>query len=182
MKNNKKYIAIFACDMNFGIGINNDLLIKNKNDMQFFKNNTLNHTVIMGRKTFESMNCKKLKNRHNIILTRNPESNNQIDDDIEYLNLNQLLSKIKNEEFKTEKVFIIGGGEIYNLFFKLNIIDEVYMTLYDIVIDNADTFIEEDWIYKFEQIEKSETHDIHNIKYEFIKYHRLSEYNKRKLK
>jgi dihydrofolate reductase len=64
-------INLIACiDLNCGLGFQNDLLIKLKNDMKYFKELTTGQFVVQGRKTFESIG-HPLPNRHNIILTKN---------------------------------------------------------------------------------------------------------------
>ena len=71
----KLFNIITAVDNKNGIGKNNSIPWHSKNnmlsniDLQFFKNKTSGHTVIMGRKTFESMNKRKLPNRLNIIIS-----------------------------------------------------------------------------------------------------------------
>ena len=60
--------AIVAVDVNFGIGNNGDLLVKLHDDMKRFKELTMNNTVIMGRKTFDSLSTKPLPNRKNIVI------------------------------------------------------------------------------------------------------------------
>ena len=65
--------AIVAINnLNF-IGLNNELMYSFKEDMDWFKKNTINSNVIMGRKTFESMGSKPLLNRFNIVLTNSVE-------------------------------------------------------------------------------------------------------------
>mgnify|MGYP003299005345 CR=1 FL=1 len=65
------FSAILAIGKNGQIGLNNGIPWKLKDDMIFFKNTTTNHVVVFGRKTFESIK-KPLKNRINVILTKNP--------------------------------------------------------------------------------------------------------------
>jgi len=83
---------IFAVTKDGGIGLNNSIPWKSKEEMERFKQLTLNKTVVMGRKTFESIG-KFLKDRKNVVVTR--KDNLQ---DIIYSNID---------------VFIIGGAEIY---------------------------------------------------------------------
>lgn len=66
--------AVAAIDKNRGIGKNGELLIHIKEDMKHFSSLTTGHTVVMGRKTLESFPGKKpLKNRKNVVLTRNAD-------------------------------------------------------------------------------------------------------------
>lgn len=88
------------------IGGGNELLWHIPDDLKRFKRITSGHSVIMGRKTFESIG-KPLPNRRNIVITRNPEFRAE---GIEVANsLNVALGLTKTED----EVFIIGGGEIY---------------------------------------------------------------------
>lgn len=66
--------AILSADKNWGIGCQNKLLIQIPSDMKFFREKTAGRTVVMGRKTLESLpGGQPLKNRRNIVLTKNPE-------------------------------------------------------------------------------------------------------------
>ena len=104
-----KIIALVAVAQNGVIGKNNDLPWKLKSDLLHFKNTTLGHPILMGRKNFESIG-RALPKRTNIILTRNT--------DFQFENCVVLNSIPQALEFCTqnhaEKAFIIGGGEIYN--------------------------------------------------------------------
>ena len=96
-----------AVGENFAIGKNNQLLWHMPADLKFFKQTTSGHTVIMGRKTFDSVG-KPLPNRRNIVITR--DKTLKIDG-VEVVNsLDDALSISKNEE---KDVFIVGGAEIY---------------------------------------------------------------------
>ena len=67
---NKSITLIAAVSKNNGIGLNNKLLWYNKDDLKRFKELTIGHSIIMGRKTFESLPNGALPNRKNIVLTR----------------------------------------------------------------------------------------------------------------
>ena len=66
-------IAIWAQDKNGLIGKENHLPWHLPNDLRFFKETTINHTLVMGRKTFEGMGGRPLPNRQTIVLTRDKE-------------------------------------------------------------------------------------------------------------
>lgn len=93
------------------IGGNNKLLWHLSKDLKRFKEITTGNTIIMGRKTFESL-PKVLPNRHHIILTSN--KNYKVDSDSVTIvnNIEEIVDKYKDS---VEEAFIIGGGEIYNL-------------------------------------------------------------------
>ena len=112
------------------LGCNNKLLWDLPEDMKRFKELTTRHTVVMGRKTFESIG-KPLPNRTNIIITRDK---NYKTPGCEIVHSPKDIIKKNN---KLNNIFIIGGGEIYKLF--LPYTDKLYLT---IVQDKpkADTF------------------------------------------
>ena len=121
--------AIVAIDLNHAIGKNNQLLWHLPADLKFFKQTTMGCPIIMGRKTYQSIG-RLLPGRKNIIITRN------IDFKIEgaeiYQSLNAAISKCDSE-----KVFVIGGAEIYTL--AMPMIKELYITIVKNKFD-ADTF------------------------------------------
>ena len=102
-------------------------------DLRHFKNITWGLPVIMGRKTFDSLG-KALPGRTNIVITRQ-ENWNPSSDVIVVADTIMALSKAK--ECGVKEVVIIGGGEIYNLFFELA--TRIYLTRVDASPD-ADTF------------------------------------------
>jgi len=117
---------IVAVSENRVIGKNNDLIWKLPNDMNFFKEKTKGHHVIMGRKNFESIPHKfrPLPQRENIIVTRQKTYSAK-----DSLVVNSIEEALKIAENKNEKeAFIIGGGEIYSLALKQNLVDKIYLT------------------------------------------------------
>ena len=97
--------AIVAIDLNHAIGKNNQLLWHLPADLKFFKQTTMGCPIIMGRKTYQSIG-KLLPGRKNIIITRNEDF--KIEGAEIYQSLNDAISKCDSE-----KVFVIGGAEIY---------------------------------------------------------------------
>ncbi|MCR4943263.1 MAG: dihydrofolate reductase [Clostridium sp.] len=105
------FSAIVAVASNNVIGGDNKLLWHISDDLKRFKSITTGHTIIMGRKTFESF-PKPLPNRHHVILTR--DKNYKVDSD-EVTVVHDVETVMKMYENSGSEVFIIGGGEIYNL-------------------------------------------------------------------
>jgi dihydrofolate reductase len=101
-------VMIAAVAENNALGKNNDLVWHLPDDFKRFKALTSGHFIIMGRKTFESF-PKPLPNRTHIIITN--QKNYQPDDCIVVHSIQDALAKAP----KNETVFIIGGGQIYNL-------------------------------------------------------------------
>lgn len=109
---------IAAVGKNMELGLNNELIWHLKGDMKFFRETTINHTVVMGRHTYESIG-KPLPNRKNIVITRSNFS-----DVIVVNDPREILELSKNED-----IFIIGGASIYEYF--LPYADNLYLTLID---------------------------------------------------
>jgi len=124
---------IVAIAENNAIGKGNQLLWRMPADLKHFKNATTGHTVIMGRKTFDSVG-KPLPNRRNIVITRNTDLKI---DGVEIVNtLEKAVSLCNNDE----EVFIVGGAEIYKM--AMDRTDKIYLTVIHGVFD-ADTFFPE---------------------------------------
>ena len=101
---------IAAVDQNFAIGNSGNLLFKIPEDLKLFKRLTIGHIVLMGRKTFESLGCKPLPNRVNIVLSKTMEER---DDVIVLRSRDEVLRYIGDNQGDT---FIIGGEEIFATF------------------------------------------------------------------
>ena len=104
---------IVAVSDDWGIGKDNELLWHISEDLKRFKRLTLGKTVIMGKKTWESLPVRPLPGRKNIVLTDVP--NEQIDGAITVYSIEEALNNCPADE----EVFIIGGGSVYNQFMPL---------------------------------------------------------------
>lgn len=101
---------IVAVDQNWAIGYQNKLLVSIPEDMKFFRTTTTGKVVVMGRKTLESFpNGLPLKNRTNIVLTRNPDYH--VKDALVFNSVEEVLESLK--QYDTEDVYVIGGDTIY---------------------------------------------------------------------
>ena len=110
---------IAAASTNNVIGFNNKLIWNIPNDLKRFKELTLGHSVIMGRKTFESL-PNPLPKRRNIIITKNKDYSR---DGIEVTsNIEDAIDLCKSDS----QPFIIGGGEIYSQ--TIEIVDKIELT------------------------------------------------------
>ena len=123
---------IFAIGENYELGYNNKLLWHLKNDLINFKKLTLNKTIIMGRKTFESLG-RLLPNRKHIVISNNYKTDLE---DIEITNdIKEIINRYENSE---EEVFIIGGASIYKLFEEYA--NKLYITRVHEKFNKADVF------------------------------------------
>lgn len=122
-----KIIAIVATDPEGLIGINNKMPWHVPEDLKNFKALTLNNTVIMGRKTWESLGCHSLSNRINYVVSTK-ESFNLIEgtNAICFTSIDAAISE-SCLRFPKQNIFIIGGGSIFEQ--TLPIWDELYLTI-----------------------------------------------------
>lgn len=152
-----KISIICAMSENRAIGKDNKLLWHIPEDLKFFREKTLNHPIIMGRKTFESIG-KALPKRTNIVITRDAEY--QADGVSVVGSLEEALSFAKKEE--TEEIFIIGGGQIYKE--AMEYADTLYLTIIKGNFD-ADTFFPE---YSGFREMSRESHNNGEYEFDFI--------------
>lgn len=129
--------AIVAVSNNWGIGKNNKLLFHIKDDMDRFKELTMGHVVVMGRKTFESFPFKKpLAKRVNIILTHDKNYNVDSKDVIIVNTMEELKDLISM--YPPEEVYLIGGDSLYNEL--IDYCSTAYVTYIDKEVQDADAF------------------------------------------
>ena len=136
--------AIVAISNNRVIGSDNDIPWYLPADLKYFKKVTLNHHIIMGRKTFESIG-RPLPKRTNVVLTR----------DLFFMATNCLVTHSIEQALQLaadngeEEVFIIGGGQIYEL--AMPLLDRLYLTEVDVDIPEDQPVVkfpelpEEEW-------------------------------------
>ena len=134
-----KIHLIWAQDLNGGIGIKNQLPWHISEDLQNFKSLTVNSTIIMGRKTWDSLKIKPLPDRRNIVISSNIIENIEC-----YNSLNDLFDNLNN----LYNIFVIGGATIYKLFYPQS--KELHITFINKNVDKIDTFFP----IKISQIEK----------------------------
>jgi dihydrofolate reductase len=154
---------IAAMSENHVIGKDNQLLWHMPNDLKHFKNTTSGHTVIIGRKTFESVG-KPLPKRRNIIITRQHITI----EGCEVVNsIEAALALCAGEE----EVFIVGGAEIYKL--SLHLTDRVYLTIIHHHFD-GDSFFPEisQNVWKELSRENHPADDKNAFAYSFVTYER----------
>lgn len=153
---------IAAIGKNNELGKNNDLIWRFKQDMKFFKNTTMGHPIVMGRKTFESL-PKVLPGRKNIVISTSEIRNNEIEI---YKSIKEFL--LKYQEFN-EDIFIIGGASIYSQF--IDLATKMYLTEIEATDENADVYYPkfnlDDW-----DKEKLSNFEENEIKFNHVLYKR----------
>ena len=158
---------IVNVDSNWAIGYRGKLLVSIPEDMKFFRSETTGKVVVLGRKTLDTFQGgQPLKNRTNIILTRNP--NYQVKGAIICHSVEEVLEELK--KYNSEDVYIIGGDSIYKEF--LPYCDVAHVTRTDHVYDADAWFpnLEEDpaWVLTGESEEKN----YFDLEFRFCRYER----------
>ena len=153
--------VIAAVARNRAIGLDNKLLYWLPNDLRRFKTLTTGHTIVMGRRTFESLPKGALPNRRNIVLTR---SQQQFPGAETFPTLTAALAACQTDE----EVYIIGGASVYRQ--ALPLADRLCLTEIDDTPQEADAFFPDysDWVVERE--EAHEPDERHAYRYRFVDY------------
>lgn len=167
---NVRFHIVVAYSQNRAIGKENKLLWHLTDDMKFFKKLTIGKTVLMGRKTYESLpeRFRPLPNRKNLVLSASKPIEHK--ENLFWIGDDQKLKEYCQHN-PLEDIYIVGGGEIYRKF--LPIADTIYATEVETTIE-ADTFFPQidhsEWISsKIESHPKTEFND---YSFEILKYTR----------
>ena len=156
---------IAAINKNRGLGFENKLLYWLPNDLKRFKALTTGHTIIMGRKTFESLPKGALPNRRNIVLSKGAHDFPGVEC---FHSLEEALAHCTEEE----DVYIIGGASLYAE--ALSIADRLCLTEIEDADKEADVFFPEVDKKIWKEVNR-ETHPIdekHAYAYSFVDYER----------
>ncbi len=155
---------IAAVDQNWGIGYHNQLLVSIPDDMKFFRESTTGGVVIMGRKTWESLPGGLLKDRVNIILTR--DGNYRAAGALVAHSLQELHQQL--EQYDTKDVYAVGGESVYRQL--LDECDTAYITKIDFAY-NADAYFPDlDRLPEWKLMESSEEQTYFDLVYHFLRY------------
>lgn len=133
----RQLTSIVAIDLRGAIGCDNTLPWRLKSDMAFFRDQTIGNSVIMGRKTYNSLGSKPLPRRNNIVLSHNTVL-------FEGVPACQLARSIEEALFLAEKndddeIFVIGGAQTYEQFDDL--VDRYLVTVVDHQVPSADAYL-----------------------------------------
>ena len=156
-------LSIIACisQTNRAIGYQNRLLYHIKSDLTRFRELTTGHTIIMGRKTYESLPNGALPHRRNIVVSR---SMKKLEGCEVYLNMDAALKAAEGEFGET---FIIGGESIYRQ--SLPAARKLYLTVVDDAPQQADAFFPEINPKEWKLIEK-EMRNENGLSFSFLTY------------
>lgn len=159
-----KISIIAAIDRRMAIGFQNKLLFWLPNDLKRFKALTTGHTILMGRKTFESLPKGALPNRRNIVLSSHPET--KCEGAEVFTSIEEALQHCGEEEH----IYIIGGASIYRQ--ALPLADELCLTEIDDTAPEADAyfpdFSSDEWQEKSREVHPAD--EKHLCSYAFVDY------------
>ena len=159
---------IVARSINNVIGKNGAIPWSIPGEQKQFRELTTGNVVVMGRKTLESFpNKKPLKNRVNIVLTRNPDY--QVEGAIVVRSDEELQAELA--KYDSEKIFVIGGESIYKKM--LNMCDVAYVTKMDYAYDADAHFPNLDEMDNWELAEAGEEETYFDLEYAFCTYRRV---------
>ena len=159
---------IAAVARNNAIGYKNRLLYWLPNDLKRFKQLTTGHTIVMGRKTYESLPKGALPNRRNIVLTRGKNKEENLAEkypgcDV-YASLEEALSNCAAEE----EVYVIGGASVYKQ--AMSRADRLCLTEIEDTPKQADAFFPDYSEWKECAREQHDTDEKHAYRYAFTDY------------
>ena len=156
---------IVAVAANGAIGKQQDLLCYLPNDLKRFKAITLGHTIVMGRRTFESLPKGALPGRTNVVVTRQAEAS--WENTVVVHTIDEVLVDSADKE-----LFVIGGGTLYAQ--TIDRADRLYITHIHHEFTDADTFFPTVNYEEWEEIEREEheADERHPYAYSFVTYQR----------
>ena len=157
--------AILSAAQDWGIGKDNQLLFHLSGDMKRFRALTMGGTVIMGRRTLDSLpGGKPLPNRRNIVVTHDEQFTREGAEIVHCVN--EALALVDPD---ADDVWVMGGGSVYASL--LSQCKNVFLTRVDATVEGADTFFPNlnklsNWVI----VDKSEPMEDNGISYQFIQY------------
>jgi len=159
-----------------GIGLNNKLPWgRIMGDMVHFKKTTENGVIIMGRKTFESLPFRPLKDRVNIVLSKTmPQRKTPSDPYFVIPSFEEAMAFVSSTFGGEKQVFVIGGSDVYYKTIYLNACKKLFLTIikeegFDALFDAYFPEVPEE----YEVVQESEIISENNYKYKFVNYHRI---------
>ncbi len=158
---------IVAVDENWAIGKDNKLLVSIPADMKFFRQTTTGKVVVMGRKTLESFpNGLPLKNRTNIVLTRNADY--RVKDAVTVRSVPELLRVLK--KYDSQDIYVIGGSSVYQEL--LPYCDVAHVTKISHSYEADAHFPNLDEMQDWQITGESEEQTYFDLEYQFVRYER----------
>ncbi|HOO29270.1 MAG TPA: dihydrofolate reductase [Lachnospiraceae bacterium] len=161
--------VIVAADKNWAIGNKGGLLVSIPNDHKMFREETTGKVIVYGRKTLETFpGGQPLKNRTNILLSKNPEYS--VKGAVVLHSTEELLEELK--KYPSEDIYIIGGDSIYKQL--LPYCNTAYVTKIEYVYEADAYFPELDLLPEWQMTAESEEQTYFDLEYTFQRYERNS--------
>jgi len=157
---------IAAIGKNNELGKAGQLIWSIPKDLKYFKERTKNSTIVMGKKTFNSL-PKILPGRKHIILSKKNDFNKEINNDVVLVNNKDELIGLCKDIGKDKEIFIIGGASLYEMF--IDVADKLYITHIEAEDNSADVYFPNINLEKWEKIVLANDED-NNIKFSFVEY------------
>lgn len=169
-------IACVVCvDQNYGIGNKDKLLVHIPEDMKRFKEITIDGSVIVGRKTYDTLPKKPLNDRTNIIITKKSKKRPKLQrDNTIHANMKYIKAWLSQKEVIEENngIYVIGGGMIYKEL--LPFCERVYITKVYNAYDDVDTYFPNiDNMPEWEMTYVGEMKEHNGVQYQFCIYDRV---------
>ena len=153
-------VLIAAVDINLAIGKDGKIPWDIKEDLKFFRQNTENTAIVMGRATYDSIG-RPLPNRKNIVMTRSVQGRDGV---VEVSSSQEAINEARSY---SEKVNIIGGEYIYKEF--LPLATKLLITEIELEVDSADAFFPK-WDFKiWKEISRQKSSE-NGINFSFVEY------------
>ena len=153
-------VLIAAVDINLAIGKEGKIPWDIKEDLKFFRENTENTAIVMGRATYDSIG-RPLPNRKNIVMTRSIQGRDGV---VEVSSSQEAINEARSY---SEKVNIIGGEYIYKEF--LPLATKLLITEIELEVDSADAFFPK-WDFKiWKEISRKKSSE-NGINFSFVEY------------
>ena len=158
-------IAIVAVDKNWGIGKDGEQIVYIPGDLKRFKDFTTGNTIVLGRKTVATFpGGKPLKNRRNLILSRNPDYRPEGAE--VYPDMDSLLAQVTDPD----NTYVVGGASVYNAL--IGACDRAYVTKIDAEYPADCWFPNLDEDPAWEAYEVSEELEHEGVKFRYVNYRR----------
>jgi dihydrofolate reductase len=157
----QNWAIVVAIGKNREIGKNNDLLWRLSDDLKRFKSITTGHTIVMGRKTFDSLPKGALPNRRNIVLSH---QKTKIEGVEVYNSIDDIVKACENDD----KIFVIGGASLYQLF--IDKVKQMHLTTVDATFE-ADVFFPNFNFNEWQIVEKKTIQANDKNEYNHTYYH-----------
>jgi dihydrofolate reductase len=151
-------IGIVAVSRNGAIGLGGSIPWHYSADLKFFKQQTVGHACVMGSRTWRSLK-KPLPDRLNIVMSRQAE----VEAQPSLIVLRDKQAVLSLKPYLSCNLFIIGGQQVYQTF--LGEIDKWIVTEIPLIVEDADTFMPEDFLQDFKPYDSRQLEENLNVKF-----------------